>query len=342
MRAGFRPPWMRRSDGGELLERFLVSGIVSVLVIRWGLALTGYPKLGGGGLHIAHMLWGGLLMLIAIVLLLLFLERRVQRTAAIVAGLGFGTFVDEIGKFITADNDYFFRPAVAIIYVVFVAIFLLTRAVMSERALTASEALANAMDVLEPGARGPLDDRARAQGLSLLRRADPADPLVPALRAWVAHLPAGRASQTWVDRLEALGARLYAAAIAAPLFERAVVAIMTVDAAAAVVGALVLLLPLAGGAGSSTATASGVGQTLSAVAGALVVLRGIPELTSSRIAAYQWFRRGVLIWILVTQVFVFYVSQLAGVAGLGLHVLTYAVLSYMLSREQAQWGMMRS
>jgi hypothetical protein len=326
---------MRRSDGGELLERFVVSGIVSVLVIRWALALTGYPKLGGGGLHIAHMLWGGLLMVIALVLLLLFLEWRVHRAAAIVAGLGFGTFVDEIGKFITTDNNYFFRPAAAIIYVVFIALFLLTRAVMSERALTSGEALANAMDVLEPGARGQLDNRARALGLSLLGRADPADPLVPALRAWVAHRPAGPVTVTGLDRLEALGSRLYASAIADPLFERALIAIMAVDAAAAVIGAFTLVLLLGSGAGSSAATVSGVGQTVSAVAGALLVLRGVPELGRSRFAAYRWFRRGVLVWILVTQLFVFYISQLAGVAGLGVHVLTYAVLTYMLSHEGA-------
>ncbi|HLA65307.1 MAG TPA: hypothetical protein VK600_01850 [Candidatus Saccharimonadales bacterium] len=335
MRAWFRPRWMRRSDGGELLERFLVSGIVSVLVIRWALALTGYPKLGGGGLHIAHMLWGGLLMLIALVLLLLFLERRVHRAAAIVAGLGFGTFVDEIGKFITSDNDYFFRPAVAIIYVVFVALFLLTRAVISERAQTSGEALANAMDVLQPGARGRLDRRARALGLSLLRRADQADPLVPALRAWVAQRPAGPATESGLDRLESLGNRLYEAAIADPLFERAVITIMAVDAAVTVTAAVTLLVLLGTGAGSITATVSGVAQTLSAVVGALLVLRGLPELRRSRFAAYRWFRRGVVVWILVTQLFVFYHSQLAGVAGLGLHVLTYAVLTYMLSHELA-------
>ena len=72
--------------------------------------LPASPRLGGGELHIAHMLWGGALMLVALVVLLAYLDRTVQHVAAVIAGLGFGTFVDEIGKFLTADNDYFFRP----------------------------------------------------------------------------------------------------------------------------------------------------------------------------------------------------------------------------------------
>ena len=82
------------------------------------LTVTGFPKLGGGELHIAHMLWGGALMLVGLLLLLIYLDRPVQHVAAVVAGLGFGTFIDEIGKFVTSDTDYFFRPAVAMIYVV--------------------------------------------------------------------------------------------------------------------------------------------------------------------------------------------------------------------------------
>ena len=79
------------------------------------------------------MLWGGALMLVAIVLLLAYLDRPVQHVAAIIAGLGFGTFIDEIGKFVTADNDYFFRPAVALIYVVLVVVFIVGRTLVGRR-----------------------------------------------------------------------------------------------------------------------------------------------------------------------------------------------------------------
>ena len=149
MWARFRPPWMRRSDGGELLERFLVSGIVSVLVIRWALALTGYPKLGGGGLHIAHMLWGGLLMLTAITLSLAFLGARVQRLSALLGGVGFGVFIDELGKFLTRDNNYFFRPTVGLIYAIFIILYLLFNSLSRVTRLTRREYELNALAQLE-------------------------------------------------------------------------------------------------------------------------------------------------------------------------------------------------
>jgi hypothetical protein len=41
-----------------------------VLIARVFLAMTGFPQIGGGGLHVAHVLFGGILMLVAMFLLL--------------------------------------------------------------------------------------------------------------------------------------------------------------------------------------------------------------------------------------------------------------------------------
>lgn len=107
-----------------LLDRFLIASVASVLVIRFYLAITGYPQVGGGGLHISHMLWGGLGMLIALILSLSFPGKRTQAIVALLGGIGFGAFIDELGKFITSDNNYFFQPALPLIYIIFMLLLL--------------------------------------------------------------------------------------------------------------------------------------------------------------------------------------------------------------------------
>ena len=106
------------------LATFVVATVVAVLLTRGLLATAGYPQIGGGGLHVAHVLWGGLLMAVAFVLLLSFAGPVVRPVGAVVGGVGFGLFVDEVGKFVTADNDYFYEPTAALVYVVVVALVL--------------------------------------------------------------------------------------------------------------------------------------------------------------------------------------------------------------------------
>ena len=166
-----------------LLDTFFVCAVATILIIRLQLWATHYPKLGGGKLHIAHLLWGGLGMLIAIVVLLSFLGRARRHTGAILGGIGFGFFIDEIGKFVTSDNDYFFRPAAGMIYIVFVLLFLTIRTLGWRHRWTPAECLSNAMQLLADSLHRPLSARERDLAHELLVRCDPADPLVPQLSA---------------------------------------------------------------------------------------------------------------------------------------------------------------
>jgi hypothetical protein len=51
---------VRDEGGADRFTLFLVAAVVTVLVTRAFLHMTGYPQVGGGGLHVAHVLWGGL------------------------------------------------------------------------------------------------------------------------------------------------------------------------------------------------------------------------------------------------------------------------------------------
>ena len=179
--------WVRNVDAEDFFEIFLVAAVSAVLGIRLFLRLAGYPRLGGDSLHIAHLLWGGLLMLAALVLLLAFLGAAVRRLAALFGGLGFGAFIDELGKFITTDNDYFFQPAVALIYVTFVLLYLLFHA-LRPRQLTETERVANALELLHEAVRHDLDVHERQHALRLLDEADPADPVAAAIRGTITRL----------------------------------------------------------------------------------------------------------------------------------------------------------
>lgn len=326
---------LRNSDGPLLLESFLVAAVVSFLGIRWFLTLTGFPKVGGGELHIAHMLWGGTLMLAALILLLAYLDRPIQYLAAIVAGLGFGTFVDEIGKFVTADNDYFFRPAVALIYVIFVAVFLVARGIEGRRPLTEREALANALDLLEGTLGEPLEREDRARIDELLDQVGTAWDLAPALRLYLDHVPSRPDEEAWWEAIPRWGARHYAQLAADPRFERVVTAAVIVYTAAAVIGSMLVVTTAQRPDLSQPLTVAALGQVISTLAGAALVARGVLALPSSRAEAYRWFVRGVLVWLLITQVFIFYESQLAGLSGLALDLGAYAALLYALRRETA-------
>jgi hypothetical protein len=70
---------VRRPGADSYLLITLLSFALSVTLTRLFLFVTGYPQLGGGTLHIAHVLWGGLLLFIAALLPLIFANRWVYQ-----------------------------------------------------------------------------------------------------------------------------------------------------------------------------------------------------------------------------------------------------------------------
>src|SRR5262252_5245900 len=176
------PDLARDVDAGAYLETMLVAAVAAVLLTRLYLQATGFPQICSGGLHLAHLLWGGLLMLISLILLLATLGKRLKHFSATVGGIGFGLFVDEIGKFVTSDNNYFFQPAVSMIYLIMVLLFLLFRAII-RRDPSPMELLVNAADHVREVVLDGATPSEVARGLDLLRRSGAVGPLAEHIKA---------------------------------------------------------------------------------------------------------------------------------------------------------------
>jgi len=160
----------QRAGAERYMLLTLLSFAASVSATRLLLSVTNYPQIGGGQLHIAHVLWGGLLLYAAALLPLLFANRAVYNWGALMAGTGVGLFIDEVGKFITQQNDYFYPIAASIIYVLFllsIVLFLMVRQTAHTRGrdrLTQlfEEIYETQQSALPPGRYARLRDRLEA------------------------------------------------------------------------------------------------------------------------------------------------------------------------------------
>lgn len=140
---------VRRDNAQHYLLLTLLSFSTTVVVTRLFLTLTGFPKIGRGELHIAHLLWGGLLLFIAMLLLTILENRWVYTLGALLGGIGVGLFIDEVGKFITTNNDYFYPLAIPIIYVFFLIIVLLYLGIRRPESQDARAELYRALEIFQ-------------------------------------------------------------------------------------------------------------------------------------------------------------------------------------------------
>jgi len=170
-------PWLtrlrkpvRRHGAEEILLLTLLSFAASVTLTRLFLTLTGFPQLGNQEIHIAHVLWGGLLLFAAALAPLIFANRWAYSAGAILAGVGIGLFIDEVGKFITQTNDYFYPPAAPIIYAFFLLTVLLYSQVRRKPTRDARAEMYHALDILEEVLDRDLEPEEQRELVDLLQR----------------------------------------------------------------------------------------------------------------------------------------------------------------------------
>ncbi len=289
-----KSPLVRDTDTGDLLELLMVIASVTILVSRGFLAATGYPQLSTGDLHIAHLLWGGLLMFAALVMVFRYWNPSVRRLAAFFGGMGFGLFLDELGKFITDSNDYFYKPTIAVIYVIFILMYLFFRVLTEKTPLSKRELQVN--------------DRLRSE------LGDMNDTSSKLLK-WYDTLK--RRFEDGFDRTIALKGLVPGLMV--------VFVVLSLSQLGIIFGLISSGWVLSG----ETSGYALIGTFVSSC----MVLYGVLSFRKSIFLAFLWFKRAVLVSIFITQIFLFYHSQLAALWGLGVDLIFYAGIETYLRKQ---------
>ena len=262
-----------------------------------------------------------------------------------IGGIGFGFFIDELGKFVTSDNDYFFKPTAAMIYIVFILLFFATRWMQTRREFSERENLFNAVDLFAEAARGSFDERDRARVLTLLDGAG-SGPLVEPLRGLVRQTeaiptePPGRVRRAG-RRLMGCCSRL----VERRWFQRLLVWAFGLWAALQFLSVVVLVTALGFKLGGAEAdfrsdalddpSIPNLASIASSTVTAALITVGILKLRrGDRLGAYRLLDRAMLIQIFVTQVFIFVESSFGAVSGLLISILLLITIRYMARQER--------
>ncbi len=338
--SALRRSLIRNIDADLLLDNFLIAAVSTLFFIRFYLFLTGYPQLGGNGLHIAHMLWGGFLMLFAIILMLVYLGRSIRSFAAVIGGIGFGTFIDELGKFVTSDNNYFFQPTIALLYFIFIVLYLFIRHIDRYRPHADKEYLVNALELIKDAVENDMDRHEMHVAKEYLKKCDPDNPLALDLKNLLSRVeltptPPGNI----FTRARRLLHGYYLDVIGHRLFLKTVLLIFGINALLTLGQALLLLYALLFdktllGNFVSDLSVAYIVQIISSSVAAFFVIIGAYRLRHNRLAAFRLFRLSILLQIFFTQFFAFYQLQFYALSGLFANIFLLGIIHYLITEEE--------
>ena len=277
-------------------------------------------------------------MLVALMLTLVSLSRVASRVAAVLGGVGFGLLIDEIGKFVTSDNNYFFKPTFAIIYVTLVLIWLASRTLLLRTGLRPPEQLANAIDLLKEAAVRPLTEDERRSAIRLLDESGEEQPFVPELHTMFDQLETipsagypGKALVSWAtSRYERLVlTRGFKLVIAIVFILLALVAVLSVAS---------LAVDLAQ---NGTLTFTKWTQLVTNIVLSVFYCLGVYALfRRSRIVAYRWFELSMLFSIFVVQIFDFADLELWAAVEFVIVLLLFVTLRILIAEEERRGATM--
>ncbi len=283
-------------------------------------------------------------MAAALLICLSFLGNRTRLLAALLGGVGFGTFIDEIGKFITRDNNYFYQPSIALIYIMFVLIYLAFRDLQMRSAISREEYLVNAINDLEEAVINDLQPEERDRALRYLGAIAEKDDLTLRLAALIEEASVQPHPDGWLRRVRRYVVAGYEAVLArADRFG----GLVTLFVLQLVVNAGTVAFIVAR-AWSAEAVANASDQQrgtfaiipisdvlliVSTLVPSVLVVIAVFALRRSRMRGLYLFRRAVLLSILFTEVFMFYRNQGAALVVLAFNLFAWACVNVAITRE---------
>ena len=326
---------IRTAVSREQAESYLLTSLVAfaatVILTRVYLEAAGYPQLSNSVLHIAHALWGGLLLFLAVLLPLLFANRWALWGSALLGGIGIGLFIDEVGKFITQSNDYFFPPALSIVYGFFLLTFTVYLIFRRPQRQGPRRALYHVLDQLQEAVDGDLDaaEAARIEShLAVAKQSDLreavalAEALSGFLQAEGQYLPAARPGfrkrvLAWMD---SLGRRLGRGS------HRAIISALLAVLVVFVIAYIVVLVQGGSSLDSQVVQWRVPLMVIQAMVGALMAVALVAWLTGREDLGLKFAVSGFLLSLVALQTLYFYLSQFSALAATLLQVVFLLVL----------------
>jgi hypothetical protein len=330
---------VRNIEFNRLFDSFFIASIATVLVVRFYLQITGYPQIGSASLHISHLLPGTVCMLLAILLLLGAVNRSVRDFSALLAGVGFGLVWDELGKFITQDNNYFFKPTTGLIYLTFIGLYLGARYISGKR-FTEDDYLANVLDVLKEAAIKDLDSREYAYAQELMTHVSPSHPLHATTHALMMKVRATKKNDSLlIDRVVSLVKKPLLRLSQWQFFSRLIILLAILYGLINISVAGWFFYDAFSSGDIDVAILKGhgsdiVGALSALLAAVYVVIGALKYLRGSRLEAYSLFEVALLINIFVGQVILFFINAGLAVFGLAAILVILVNTRLLIAEEQ--------
>lgn len=316
------------------MENFLVSAVSSFLALRFFLNLFNYPQVGKGEIHIAHMLWGGLLMVLALIITFSFLTKHSQNIASIIGGVGFGAFIDELGKFITRDNNYFFQPTIACIYILFILLFLLSREMDKYHQLSKTEYLINALEVSKEAIISDLDEDEKQRALDYLKQSSTPNDFNTAFANIIKNCRVDDGNKIKIFRFLAINLKkYYFFIIQKEWFIKIIIAIFIFQSVLFFQHFLELIktipdiFPL-------EIPFFKISELVFSVVSGFLAFFGILQIKKNRLYSFNLLKKSTLVSIFLSQFFAFYSLQFYALGSLVMNLIILSALNYAIKKER--------